>query len=259
MNLLKMYSLLKMRIFHCYVSLPEGEMGNVFMEESMMWCMEAFAWCNADSKRKPGGAACEWSHCSRAGHAEHVQVSWWNTDVFQVSATPIFTDQASSSRSITVVLWATKPLQMRAKDDIPKFWLKSSDIQTQQILFQPFRLSFLSQAPPPQVLMHLPTQQPLLVLSSHLHWDQVRPRSPPSAGEESSPSLPDQAAGHQSSEAQELLCLLEDMSAEYEQVSGFRCWVEGCFFLLFTFNCDSRFMLGLDDGGWCFDWDGYVK
>eukprot|EP00434_Breviolum_minutum_P017495 symbB.v1.2.015441.t1/scaffold1121.1/size137196/9 len=43
-----------------------------------------------------------------------------------------------------------------------------------------------------QVLMHLPTQQPLL------------------------------AAGHQSSEAQELLCLLEDMSAEYEQVSGFR-------------------------------------
>lgn len=23
---------------------------NVFMEESMMWCMEAFAWCNADSK-----------------------------------------------------------------------------------------------------------------------------------------------------------------------------------------------------------------
>ena len=233
MNLLKMYSLWKMRIFHCYVSLPEGKRSATFLEESMMWCMEAFAWCNADSKRKPGGAACEWSHCSRAGHAEHVRVSWWNTAVFQVSATPIFTDQALSSRSITVVLWATKPLQMRAKDDIPKFWLKSSDMQTQQILFQSFRLSFLSQAPPPQVLMHLPTQQPLLVLSSHLHWDQVRPRSPPGArgGKSTLPTGPGCGAS--------ILWSTRTLMSFGRYVRGIRTglWVQ--------------VLGGLDYGGWC--------
>lgn len=53
-----------------------------------------------------------------------------------------------------------------------------------------------------QMLKHLPTQQMLLVLSSHLHWDQ--------------------AAGHQASEAQELMGLMEDMSHEHEAATGSR-------------------------------------
>ncbi|CAJ1366603.1 unnamed protein product [Effrenium voratum] len=54
-----------------------------------------------------------------------------------------------------------------------------------------------------QVLTHLPSQRQLLVLSTHLHWDQ--------------------AAGHQASEAEELLGLLEDMAADYQRPAAVVC------------------------------------
>ena len=124
-----------------------------------------------------------------------------------MSATPSFADQALSSRSIAVFLMIFQNL-------IEIFGYANS-------------ADFLEVVPTctPQVLMHLPTQQPLLVLSSHLHWDQVRLETPSPVKSTLHHLHPYQAAGHQSSEAQELLCLLEDMSADYEQISGFRCWV----------------------------------
>lgn len=163
--------------------------------------MEAFACCNADSKENLEAQPV--NDRIAVGQATlNMSEFHGGTLLFFRSATPIFTDQALSSR------WYSK------------IWLK-----TQQILFLSSRSDFHFQAKPLLRCWCIYRRSSrywyyrvTFIGTRYVLEVQTAP------GEESPPSLPDQAAGHQSSEAQELLCLLEDMSAEYEQVSGFRCW-----------------------------------